>query len=347
MANLTIDDVNTNGMNFKHLETTKDIVISPKNEYGDPARPDATHTWTAKVSDGTNYVGDYAVKINATSMVVNSADFTKLPVGTYQLEIWEEWVDASGEKQRSIYPSPRQTIGFNIYANITDQAGKEIKEIGFQDVVDQAVMNIGMNYVFKVNTIEADQKATVVQAASDGKNYVTFNIPRGAKGDTGDQGIQGIQGVKGDPGDRGPEGKQGPQGNPGKPFSISKVFKSKAEMKGDGLTEGDFAIIASSINDPDNASLFVWDGKEFNFIVDLSGATGLQGPAGKDGIQGPKGDPGDRGPEGKQGVPGQNGKDADNNAIEKSLESYVDTKMTDIFAKAKAEVEDAVANGKY
>lgn len=347
MANLTIDDVNTNGMNFKHLETTKDIVISPKNEYGDPARPDATHTWTAKVSDGTNYVGNYAVKINATSMVVNSADFTKLPVGAYQLEIWEEWVDANGKKQRSIYPSPRQTIGFNIYANITDQAGKEIKEIGFQDVVDQAVMNIGMNYVFKVNTIEADQKATVVQAASDGKNYVTFNIPRGAKGDKGDQGIQGIQGVEGKPGDRGPEGKQGPQGNPGKPFSISKVFKSKAEMKGDGLTEGDFVIIASNVNDPDNASLFVWDGKEFNFIVDLSGATGLQGPAGKDGIQGPKGDPGDRGPEGKQGIPGQNGKDADNNAIEKSLESYVDTKMTDIFAKAKAEVEDAVANGKY
>ena len=123
MANLTIDDVNTNGMNFKHLETTKDIVISPKNEYGDPARPDATHTWTAKVSDGTNYVGDYAVKINATSMVVNSADFTKLPVGAYQLEIWEEWVDANSEKQRSIYPSPRQTIGFNIYANITDKAG--------------------------------------------------------------------------------------------------------------------------------------------------------------------------------------------------------------------------------
>ena len=99
-------------------------------------------------------------------------------------------------------------------------------------------MNIGMNYVFKVNTIEADQKATVVQAASDGKNYVTFNIPRGAKGDKGDQGIQGIQGVEGKPGDRGPEGKQGPQGNPGKPFSISKVFKSKAEMKGDGYLFG-------------------------------------------------------------------------------------------------------------
>lgn len=188
MRQRSIDNIETNDMNFKHLETTKDIVISPKNEYGDPQRPDISHKWTAKVSDGTNYVGDYAVKISGASMVVDSEDFTKLPVGQYQLEIWEQWTDADGTSELSIYPSPQQTIPFTIYANITDQAGKEIKEIGFQDVVDQAVMNIGMNYVFKVNTIEPDQTATVVQAAADGKNYVTFNIPRGAKGDKGDTG---------------------------------------------------------------------------------------------------------------------------------------------------------------
>ena len=259
----SIDNIDTNDMNFKHLETTKDIVISPKNEYGDPARPDATHNWTAKVSDGTNYVGDYAVKLNATSIVVNSSDFTKLPVGSYQLEVWEEWIDTNGEKQRSIYPSPRQTIGFNIYSNIPDLAQKEIKEIGFQDVVDQAVMNIGMNYVFKVNTIEADQKATVVQAASDGKNYVTFNIPRGEKGNKGEQGVQGIQGVKGDP---------------GKPFSIAKIFPSKDALNGDGLSEGDFVMIASNVNDPNNADLYTWNGKEFKLIADLSGAQGFKAP---------------------------------------------------------------------
>ena len=347
MADLTIDDVNSNDMNFKHLETTKDIIITPKNQFGNSVYLDADHTWTAKVSDGANYVGDYPVTIDSTNIVVNSSDFTKLPAGNYHLEVWEEWIGKDDKQQRSIYPSPQQTVDFTIYQSIPDLAEKEIKTIGFQDVVDQAVMNIGMNYVFKVNTIEAGQNATVVQAAADGKNYVTFNIPRGTKGDKGDQGVQGIQGVKGNPGDRGPEGKQGPQGNPGKPFSISKVFKSKSEMKGDGLTEGDFAVIASNVNDPDNASLFVWDGKEFNFIVDLSGATGLQGPAGKNGIQGPKGDAGIDGVQGPQGVPGKDGKDADNNAIEKSLESYVDSKMTDIFAKAKAEVEDAVANGKY
>lgn len=307
MGQRSIDNIETNDMNFKHLETTKDIVISPKNEYGDPQRPDVSHKWTAKVSDGTNYVGDYAVKISGASMVVDSEDFTKLPVGKYQLEIWEQWNDVDGTSQLSIYPSPQQTIPFTIYANITDQAGKEIKEIGFQDVVDQAVMNIGMNYVFKVNTIEPDQTATVVQTAADGKNYVTFNIPRGAKGDKGEQGVQGIQGVKGDPGDRGPEGQQGIKGDPGKPFSIAKVFPSKDAMNGDGLSEGDFVMIASNVNDPNNATLFTWTGSEFKEIADLSGAQGIQGPQGPQGEQGPKGDPGERGPEGQQGVQGKIG----------------------------------------
>lgn len=336
----SIDNIVTNDMNFKHLETTKDIVISPKNEYGDPQRPDVSHKWTAKVSDGTNYVGDYAVKISGASMVVDSEDFTKLPVGQYQLEIWEQWNDVDGTSQLSIYPSPQQTIPFTIYANITDQAGKEIKEIGFQDVVDQAVMNIGMNYVFKVNIIEPDQTATVVQAATDGKNYVTFNIPRGAKGDKGDQGVQGIQGVKGDPGDRGPQGIQGekgekgdqgpqglqgvqgpqgetgdvgprgPQGPAGKNFNIKKTFSSIQEMnnsKGAGFEDGDFTVIASTVDDPDNSKMYVWDGSKFTYISDLSGAQGIQGPVGPKGDTGAQGPQGLTGPQGVQGVQGKTG----------------------------------------
>lgn len=184
----TIDDVSTNDMDFKHLDTTKNIVITPKDEFGNSVQLNTAHTWTAKVSDETNYIGDYSVTIESNSIVVNSAEFTSLPAGNYHLEVWEEWIDSNSNKQRSIYPSPQRTIDFTIYQNITDLAEKEIKTIGFQDVVDQAVMNIGMNYVFKVNTIEPDQTATVVQAAADGKNYVTFNIPRGDKGDKGDVG---------------------------------------------------------------------------------------------------------------------------------------------------------------
>ena len=190
-----IDDVSTNDMNFKHLDTAKDIVITPMNEYGGKALLNADHTWTAKVSDGNNYIGDYPVTIEPNGIVVNSADFTNLPAGYYHLEIWEEWIDSNSKKQRSIYPSPQRTIDFTIYQNVTDLAEKEIKTIGFQDVVDQAVMNIGMNYVFKVNTIEPDQTATVVQAAADGKNYVTFNIPQGPQGPKGDKGDKGDTGT--------------------------------------------------------------------------------------------------------------------------------------------------------
>ncbi|MGY0255602.1 collagen-like triple helix repeat-containing protein [Limosilactobacillus fermentum] len=217
----TIDDVTTNDMNIKHLDTTKDIVITPKDEFGNSVQLNASHTWTAKVSDGTNYVGDYQVTLESNSIVVNSADFTSLPAGQYHLEVWEEWTDSNSKKQRSIYPSPQRTIDFNIYQNVTDLAEKEINRIGFQDVVDQAVMNVGMNYVFKVNTIEPDQTATVVQAAADGKNYVTFNIPRGDKGDKGDTGptgatgLQGPQGPVGPKGDKGDQGIQGPQGPTG------------------------------------------------------------------------------------------------------------------------------------
>lgn len=354
-----IDNVSTNDTNFKHLDTTKDIIITPKGEFGNSVRLNASHTWTAKVSDGTNYVGDYPVTLKSADIVVNSAGFTKLPAGNYHLEVWEEWIDSNGKKQCSIYPSPQRTIDFSIYQNITDLAENEIKHIGFQDVVDQAVMNIGMNYVFKVNMIEPDQNATVVQAAADGKNYVTFNIPRGAKGDKGDKGdkgVQGIQGVKGDPGDRGPDGKQGPKGDPGKPFSVVKVFPSKDTMNGDGLSEGDFVMIASNVNDPNNATLFAWSGSEFKEIADLSGAQGIQGPQGPQGEQGPKGDPGERGPQGPQGVQGQNGHtpvrgvdywtDADQKAIVDDVKATTNGLRFDVTRDIKSAVDSIQVGGR-
>lgn len=260
MSDQSLDNVVTNGMDFKHLETTKDIIISIKNEHGYHHYPDATHTWTAKVSDGTNYVGDYAVKVNITNLIVDSEDFTKLPVGSYQLEVWEEWIDPDGTQQRSIYPSPSQKIPFNIYANVTDQAEKEIKRIGFQDVVDQAVMNVGMNYVFKVNTIEPDQTATVAQSAADGKNYVTFSIPRGAKGDPGPVGPQG------------PVGPVGPQGSHGYNFWVMKTTaggnvsgrditdlynasNTNLPMVGDSVLQPDGNVYrVTGVSDTDNSS---------------------------------------------------------------------------------------------
>lgn len=529
---ITYDDVQSQGNGFKHEETTRNIVLHLLNEYGDPVRPDNTHKWMAKVSDGNKYVGDFNVKIDNTDIVVDSEDFTQLPPNAinddYYLEVWETWEDGD-KKETSIYPSPKDTIQFHIYPNIQDQDTTEIQKIGFQQLVNVAVEQAGLNLVIDANSLPAGEKASVKQVYKDGKNYVTFNVPagptgpkgdtgaqgprglqgpsgnqgpqglqgepgeQGPKGDKGDQGNDGLpatlstvkvttldpgqeaqaslkaldnnayeldlsipkgqkgdtggenrviqatlststvttlapgekatatltpngengyllslgipqgeegpkgdkgdtgevgpqgpkgdtgapgatgsdgkdghtpvitidddgyweidgsntnvkaqgpqgatgpagkdgsqgiqgsagkdgidgkdgaQGPKGDPGERGPQGPQGVKGDTGKAFTIVKTFDSKADMTSDGLSDGDAVVIASNVDDPDNADLYIWNGNEFKFIADLSGAQGVQGPQGPQGIQGPKGDtgaPGATGEQGPKGDPGSQG----------------------------------------
>lgn len=102
---------------------------------------------------------------------------------------------------------------------------------------------------------------------------------------------------------QGPQGERGPQGVQGvagKGFSISKTYASVSAMNADvsSLTEGDFAMIASNPDDPDNAKLYVKQGSTMKEIADLSGAQGIQGPQGPQGV---KGDTGAQGPQGEAG----------------------------------------------
>lgn len=149
---------------------------------------------------------------------------------------------------------------------------------------------------------------------------INLGIPaRGPKGDKGDQGPQGAPGERGPQGlqgVQGPQGKDGPQGIqgvPGKPFDIKKAYGSVADMNAkfsSDLDEGDFCVIASNVEDKDNADLYVRQGTKMKLIVDLSGATGIQGPAGpqgKQGVQGPQGNVGPQGPKGDTGATGATG----------------------------------------
>ena len=113
--------------------------------------------------------------------------------------------------------------------------------------------------------------------------------PKGEKGDKGDTGPQGVQGIQGERGKQGEQGQQGVQGVAGKDFSIAETFPSVASMRGDHLTKGDFVMISSTVEDPDNAKLYLWNGTEFTFITDMSGATGIKGDKGEQGIQGIQG----------------------------------------------------------
>lgn len=123
--------------------------------------------------------------------------------------------------------------------------------------------------------------------------------PKGPKGDTGATGPQGAMGPQG------PQGIQGIQGPTGEAFSIYKTYSSVAEMEADApnVPEGKFVIIASTVEDPDNAKLYLKGASAFSFVTDMSGATGMQGPKGDQGIQGEQGIPGPQGPKGDSGNP--------------------------------------------
>lgn len=92
----------------------------------------------------------------------------------------------------------------------------------------------------------------------------------------------------------------------GKPFAIKRSFASVAAMQaytGSDVALYDFVVIASNVDDPDNAKLYMKNGSSsWMYITDLSGAQGIQGPEGPRGIQGPQGI---QGPKGDKGDPGE------------------------------------------
>lgn len=299
---------------FKREETTKELVVQVKGDNGNYINPDTTHDWVAKIANGSGYLGNYPVTILGNQIKVSSKEFSKLPADTYFLEIWETWV-TNGNTQQTIYPSPGQFIQFTIEKNITDSKGETIKQISIDQVVSEvagkAVQNVSID---KVNTAAYGTAPSVTKTATENGVVFTLTLPEGRPGkdakqpdfkiDTeqltsdkqatasitpnADKTVFNIkvgipQGIKGDQGAQGIQGQPGPAG---KNFEIVKTFASVAEMtatKGEGLSDGDFVLIASSVEDVDNAKLYVWNGTEFKYLVDLSGATGIKGD---------KGDPG-------------------------------------------------------
>ena len=197
----------------------------------------------------------------------------------------------------------------------TGQTGKD----GITPHVDKTTGN----WFIGDNDTGIHAQGSTGDTGQDGKNGVTphigdngdwfigdqdTNLPsRGVQGPQGEPGKDGDRGPKGDPGTPGPQGADGKDGKDGKAFAIAKTFTSKADMSSDGLTDGDFVMIASEVGDPDNASMYLWNGTEFKFIADFSGAQGVQGPKGEDGKQGPQGDPGQPGQQGAPGAPGKDG----------------------------------------
>lgn len=149
---------------------------------------------------------------------------------------------------------------------------------------------------------------TGAEINSNGNLVISFS--NGQRNELGN--VIGAKGDKGETGATGQQGEQGVQGEKGDPFRVVKVFSSVKEMESEFLTdsvlEGDFVVVTTdTVEDEDNAKLFVKGKTKYEFITDLSGARGIQGPQGIQGIQGIQGPQGEQGPKGDEGDTGETG----------------------------------------
>lgn len=300
---------------FKREETTKELIVQVKSDNGNYINPNTAHDWVAKIANASGYLGNYPVTILGNQIKVASKEFSQLPADTYYLELWETWAD-NGVAQQTIYPSPGQFIQFTIEKNITDSKGEAAMQVSIDKIVTEiagkAVQNISID---KVVMAASGTTPSVTKTATENGVVFTLTLPEGRPGKDAKQpdftieaeqltpdktatatitpnadktsfaikvGVpQGLQGEQGSP------GIQGIPGPAGKNFEIVKTFASVKEMtdsKGDGLSDGDFVLIASTVGDADNAKLYVWDDTEFKYLVDLSGAQGIKG---EQGVPGP------------------------------------------------------------
>lgn len=226
------------------------------------------------------YLTNFPATWQEDKITFTSAQLANLPSGSYRIEVWFE-----NGSDKLIYPD----YGFlklNINNNATDIEGNVISSITVEQF-QQQFSGLSQELMDKILDIKVG--------------------PQGEKGEKGDTGAQGIQGIQGERGEQGQQGIQGIQGVAGKDFSIAKTFPSVASMSGTGLKTGDFVMISSTVEDPDNAKLYLWNGTGFTFITDMSGATGIKGDTGEQGIQGEQGVQGEQGKQGIQGIRGETG----------------------------------------
>lgn len=119
---------------------------------------------------------------------------------------------------------------------------------------------------------------------------------------------------------KGTKGDKGEKGETGEGFSIYKTYDSVSAMNADkaNVAQGKFVLIASNVEDADNAKLYVKGASDFTFLTDLSGAQGI------------KGEKGEKGNPGQDGATGPAGKDGDNVRVGTE---YATAKQVKLFFK--------------
>ncbi len=143
-------------------------------------------------------------------------------------------------------------------------AGDNIK------IEDNVISADGEPTPIAIGTVTSGEVPMVSNSGTDTDVILNFVLPKGDKGDKGDQGLQG------------------PQGPVGAPFQVKKIYDSveamNADYSGSDVAVGEFVLIdTGDVQDPDNSKLYVKGPTQYDFVTDLSGAQGIQGPQGNPG----------------------------------------------------------------
>lgn len=258
---------------FKFADTTTEIHL---NAFDDGSAATLTADAKVRIKNESGYLLGISAVITDNHAVITSGQLDKLPVGSYLIELWDT-IDGG----TAIYPGDG-FLTLQINENVTGLSGGLVSSITVDDFIQQF----------------SDLSQRLKQEVADA-------VANGLKGDTGDDGLSAYQvavinGYKGSQTEWlaslvGATGLKGDKGDAGKDFRIVKTFPSIAAMNGAGFFDGDFTMIASDVNDPDDGKLYVWNGTGFTYIADLSGSQGIKGDTGKTGDKGEKGYTGEQG----------------------------------------------------
>ena len=274
---------------------------------------------TARIEYSDGKIKSYilAEKINKSYVIPIKSTLTK---NSGQLSMQLVITEGSDEEEISIFKS--KIFNLSIYKSINADSETPDEYESWLDIantklnsIDEAIKEANN---LNIEATKENNKTTITVTKKNGEQEVVEVLDgtdgeKGEKGDTGEQGPQGIQGIQGEQGIQGIQGEQGPVGPQGKPFTIAKTYSSIEEMQNDfdNMQVGDYVMIASSVDDENNAKLYVKTDTAWVFITDFSGAQGIQGPQGEVGPIGPQGPQGEVGPQGPQGIQGPQGEKGD------------------------------------
>ena len=137
--------------------------------------------------------------------------------------------------------------------------------------------------------------AVTATLGEDGGLRFHFKLPRGLTGAQGPQGVTPRFRVNGasneweisyDDGASWTSSGTLATGPRGEGFRIVKFYETEAQMRADAASDvvvGDLVAIRSNVNDEKNAAVYSKTKNGFEFLLDFSGATGIQGPVGPQG----------------------------------------------------------------